>query len=43
MLRLNLFTYRDLTEWLHNPFGVPPVSPSVQLVLPGFGQAIENG
>jgi Domain of unknown function (DUF4372)/Transposase DDE domain len=42
MLRLNLFTYRDLTEWLHNPFGVPPVSPSVQLVLPGFGQAIEN-
>lgn len=43
MLRLNLFTYRDLTEWLHNPFGVPPVVPSVQLVLPGFGQAIENG
>jgi len=43
MLRLNLFTYRDLTEWLHNPFGVPPVSPFVQLTLPGFGQAIENG
>ncbi len=42
MLRLNLFTYRDLTEWLHNPFGVPPVSPFVQLALPGFGQAIEN-
>jgi hypothetical protein len=43
MLRLNLFTYRDLAEWLHNPFGVPPVSPFVQLALPGFGQAIENG
>jgi hypothetical protein len=40
MLRLNLFTYRDLTEWLHNPFGIPPVAPFVQLVLPGFGQAI---
>ena len=40
MLRLNLFTYRDLTDWLHNPFGIPPVSPFVQLALPGFGQAI---
>jgi len=42
MLRLNLFTYRDLTEWLHNPFGIPPVAPFVQLALPGFGQAIEK-
>lgn len=42
MLRLNLFTYRDLTEWLHNPFGVPPIAPFVQLALPGFGQAIKN-
>ncbi len=24
MLRLNLFTYRDLTAWLDNPFGTPP-------------------
>lgn len=39
MLRLNLFTYRDLTEWIHNPFGIPPMTPSVQLSLPGFGQA----
>ena len=38
MLRLNLFTYRDLTEWIHNPFGIPPMTPSVQLSLPGFGQ-----
>lgn len=42
MLRLNLFTYRDLTEWLHNPFGVPPVTPFVQLALPGFGQPNKN-
>ncbi len=39
MLRLNLFTYMDLSDWLHNPFGVPPVTPFVQLTLPGFGQA----
>ena len=38
MLRLNLFTYRDLLEWLHNPFGHPPAIPVVQLRLPGFGQ-----
>jgi hypothetical protein len=45
MLRLNLFTYRDLMEWLHNPFGTPPVSPGqddpeqLSLAFPGFGQA----
>jgi hypothetical protein len=34
MLRLNLFTYRDLLDWLHNPFGTPPLVPSAeQLVL----------
>jgi hypothetical protein len=38
MLRLNLFTYRDLLEWLHNPFGEPPAIPFVPLRLPGFGQ-----
>lgn len=27
MLRLNLFTYRDLQEWIHNPFGLPPIIP----------------
>jgi len=30
MLRMNLFTYRDLTAWLHNPFGTPPVLPQPQ-------------
>ena len=30
MLRLNLFTYRDLTAWLDNPFGMPPTFPESQ-------------
>jgi hypothetical protein len=30
MLRLNLFTYRDLTAWLDNPFGTPPLLPESQ-------------
>ena len=25
MLRMNLFTYRNLTDWLDNPFGTPPL------------------
>lgn len=34
MLRLNLFTYRELTKWLHNPTETPPLLPSAeQLVL----------
>ena len=42
MLRLNLFTYRDLLAWLKEPFGPPsdPAAGAVQrhLSLPGFGQ-----
>ena len=39
MLRLNLFTYRDLVKWLHDPFQTPPMEPRPeQLLLPGFGQ-----
>ena len=30
MLRLNLFTYRDLKKWLENPFGTPPLVPSTE-------------
>jgi hypothetical protein len=30
MLRMNLFTYRDLTAWLDNPFGTPPILPGSQ-------------
>ncbi len=30
MLRLNLFTYRDLHDWLDNPFGTPPLLPAAE-------------
>jgi IS4 transposase len=34
MLRLNLFTYRALPQWLDNPMGTPPlVPPPEQLTL----------
>lgn len=34
MLRWNLFTYRDLWEWIHRPFETPPLTPSFpQLVF----------
>lgn len=33
MLRLNLFTYRDLRDWLHNPFGTPPILPAAEQLL----------
>jgi hypothetical protein len=41
MLRMSLFTYRDLRSWLDNPFGAPPWTPEnglLQLELPLFGQ-----
>jgi len=40
MLRMNLFTYRDLLEWIHDPFGIPPAQPTFQMLLPGFGQPV---
>ena len=34
LLRMNLFTYRDLSRWLDNPFGTPPEVPlAEQLTL----------
>jgi hypothetical protein len=27
MLRMNLFTYRDLTDWLNDPMNTPPIVP----------------
>ena len=34
MLRLNLFTYRDLMDWIDDPFQTPPLVPlPVQLEL----------
>lgn len=40
MLRLNLFTYRDLRKWLDDPYGQPPTPAVIQQKLPGFGQPI---
>ena len=40
-LRWNLFTYRDLWEWINDPFDVLPLVPEsvqYQLPLPGLGQ-----
>lgn len=28
MLRYNLFTYRNLWEWINNPYEVPPIIPN---------------
>jgi hypothetical protein len=36
MLRMNLFTYRDLTAWLDNPFGTPPILPAPQQLILGL-------
>jgi hypothetical protein len=41
MLRLNLFTYRDLSDWINDPFQTPPLDPGeiqLALQLPGLGQ-----
>jgi hypothetical protein len=37
MLRLNLFTYRDLRRWLENPFGTPPLVPLAQQLTLNLG------
>jgi hypothetical protein len=36
MLRMNLFTDRDLTAWLDNPFGTPPLLPESQQLTLGL-------
>jgi hypothetical protein len=36
MLRMNLFTYRDLTAWLDNPFATPPLLPESQQLTLGL-------
>jgi Domain of unknown function (DUF4372)/Transposase DDE domain len=33
MLRLNLFTYRDLTKWLHDPMETPPLVLTAQQLM----------
>jgi len=45
MLRLNLFTYRELQDWLNDPYDTPPGLPAgAQLVLPmpGLGQPMQQ-
>lgn len=37
MLRLNLFTYRDLHRWLENPFGTPPLVPQAEQLTLNLG------
>jgi hypothetical protein len=40
-LRWNLFTYRELWDWIDDPFHTPPLAPAIQqlsLVLPAIGQ-----
>ncbi len=45
LLHWNLFTYRDLWEWINDPYGTPPLEPMhKQLVfsLPALGQHLHN-
>jgi Domain of unknown function (DUF4372)/Transposase DDE domain len=37
MLRLNLFTYRELTKWLHNPTETPPMVPVPEQLMLAIG------
>jgi len=34
LLRLNLFSYRNLYDWLNDPFETPPETPNLQLEFP---------
>lgn len=37
LLRLNLFSYRDLWRWINDPYETPPIRPpNVQPLLPGL-------
>jgi hypothetical protein len=36
LVRWNLFTYRDLWEWINRPFDTPPESPPAQPQLFDF-------
>jgi len=41
LVRLNLFTYRDLRDWLNAPYNTPPIIPfpeQLELPLTGLGQ-----
>jgi hypothetical protein len=36
MLRLNLFTYRELTKWLNDPMETPPLVPAAEQLTLAF-------
>jgi len=36
MLRLNLFTYRDLRDWLDDPYHTPPLHPEPEQLALAF-------
>lgn len=43
LLRWNLFSYRNLLDWINDPFKTPPISPAPQqldFILTGFGQQL---
>lgn len=43
LFRWNIFTYKDLNQWLDNPFALPPPEPeNYQPHLPGFGLGQHN-
>ena len=42
LLRLNLFIYRDLKEWLLNPFMPPPIQKTSPGLGPIFGQHVSG-
>jgi hypothetical protein len=37
LLRMNLFTYRDLSRWVDNPFGTPPEVPLAEQLTLALG------
>jgi hypothetical protein len=37
LLRMNLFTYRDLWRWLNEPYGVPPLDPTYEQLRLALG------
>ncbi len=44
LVRLNLFTYRDLWAWIDDPYHTPPLEPEpLQLALPGFHPGQHRG
>jgi len=48
MLRMNLFTYRDLLDYLDDPFKIPPILATAQQLFLAFAQigqptAIQRG